>query len=152
MIPQLLYDREGQPVTDWETWARLKADFDYVYVAQTMLRDHEQHAYRVSTVWIGDDMNFGVPGLPPAIFETALFDVHTLVEVLERYPTEQMARMGHEESVEYVRHSMMSDPVVVATEVRWSEPWPLLDGEARCDGCGDPSGLCGSSCNHHATE
>lgn len=106
------YDRDGQPITMREHVA-LREHREYVVVEQT-----EVGPYWVSTVWLGLDHNFmRLPGVPhvPIIFETMVFSMEvsyakaretawgSLPEYTfhesheqERYPTEELAREGHE--------------------------------------------------------
>jgi hypothetical protein len=92
------WDRLGVPISLRE-WADLMEDNEYRRIAQTMVSAR----YLVSTVWLGLNSDFLGP---PMIFETMVFDTaanepYSGVEQ-ERYPTEAMARDGHERTVQLV--------------------------------------------------
>jgi hypothetical protein len=90
------FDRQGNPIT-LEEFVRLFADESYSRVAATLVG-----TALVSTVWLGVDHNFYDDG-PPLIFETMVFDASHpswSEEYVDRYPTEESARAGHERVVE----------------------------------------------------
>lgn len=97
----LYYDRDGNPM-DTDAWARRCIDMDYKRVAETQVGP-----YWISTVWLGIDHSFGSG--PPVIFETMVFATSEDMESLgpdldmERYCTEEQARVGHEAMVLLVR-------------------------------------------------
>jgi hypothetical protein len=101
-----VYDRHGRLI-DLATWEQKLADQEYRFVAQHWVR-----GWKVSTIWLGMDYNFGGGG-PPLIFETMIFapaDVTVgrenalpapadLDQYQERYPTEEAARAGHDRAL-----------------------------------------------------
>jgi hypothetical protein len=90
------YDRAGDPITR-ERWSVLTRDDSYRRVDMTTLKFGET-LVMVSTVWLGIDHSFGVPGMPISIFETMVFDGPRDGDQY-RYATEDEARAGHAEVV-----------------------------------------------------
>lgn len=89
------YDRQGNPIP-LERFLELFADERYQRVEATLVG-----TALVSTVWLGVDYQFGDG--PPLIFETMVFDAthpNWSEEYVDRYPTEESARAGHERVVE----------------------------------------------------
>ena len=84
----LFYDREGKPLQLLE-WARMFETID-----RTVMRTTERR-FMLSTVWLGNDMNWSPQG-PPLIFESCVFFPDGSSEVLDRYPTEADALDGHQ--------------------------------------------------------
>lgn len=62
------YRRDGTPIREMLTWARLFDNPEYSRVAETILED----GTRISTIWLGLDHNWFDQG-PPIIFETVVF-------------------------------------------------------------------------------
>ena len=107
------YRRDGTPIEDVLTWARLFENIAYKRVAETFLDD----GTRISTIWIGLDHSFvEIYGddRPPLIFESMVFSPETKKSELvlsgevhefhedwdcERYSTEAEAIMGHDRLV-----------------------------------------------------
>lgn len=101
------YDRTGKRIGLLE-WARLHEDIEYKRVALT-----DVGHYRVSTVWLGINHNFGQG--PPIIFETMIFDTSKqTVSIItgesypedvgqDRYSTEVAALAGHDQAVAWCR-------------------------------------------------
>lgn len=91
------YDKEGRPI-DLATADRLLCDHTYVRVSLTSITsstDPTVH-WRVSTVWLGTDHQWGDG--PPLLFETMVFDGDTPADrLMERWSTEREARRGHAE-------------------------------------------------------
>lgn len=93
--PVHCYDREGNPTT-LGVWAMLQGYHpEYKIVEQTQDGD-----VLVSTVWLGLDHSFPLPGHPriPIIFETMIFG-GSEDGFQERYATEEQARKGHRNAV-----------------------------------------------------
>jgi hypothetical protein len=88
------YDRQGNPITR-DRYIELFEDRTYKRVEFTDLGD-----YRVSTVWLGLNHNFGDG--EPLIFETMVFhkDKGWEDQDMDRYPTEAEALEGHRQMVE----------------------------------------------------
>lgn len=82
----LYYDRSGRPISldEWTRNFRLNRS-----VAQT----HLGRLGYVSTVFLG--LNHAWDDGPPLLFETLVFG-GPLDETMERYTTEEQARIGHE--------------------------------------------------------
>jgi len=89
----ILKDREAVPA-DLMTWATWFETADRA-VAKTQVGD-----FRVSTVFLGIDHNFGDG--PPLIFETMVFDRDGGDVWMERWSTWAQAELGHMEAVERV--------------------------------------------------
>lgn len=83
--PSLYYDRAGQPIGLGD-WTHLHEP-GYQRVAETQVNESW-----VSTVWIGQDMGFGMG--PPIIFETMIFG-GPLGDYQHRYHDEADALVGH---------------------------------------------------------
>lgn len=68
--------------------------------------------YVISTVDLGVNHQF-IEGLPPLWYETMIFDVENIGEenslswYQERYTTEEEARKGHQEAIEFVKKFLM---------------------------------------------
>lgn len=100
--PLLHYDRDGQPIS-FERWAELFELHD------RHIGDDYIGTYRVSTVWIGLDHNFGMTG-PPLIFESMVFAAGTAYDMdCRRYATEADAQAGHDELVLLLRATVQDD-------------------------------------------
>lgn len=83
---------EGQTVavddlTQWAQWYELAARTGLLRIAETLVGE-----YRVSTVFLGLDHNFG--GGPPLLFETMTFALGESGEQW-RYTTQEQALAGH---------------------------------------------------------
>jgi hypothetical protein len=129
-----VYDRHGRPI-DTATWEQKLADEEYRFVAQHWVR-----GWKVSTVWLGLDHNFGGGG-PPLIFETMIFapaDVTVgrdnavrralpvpadLDQYQERYPTEAAAQAGHDRALAAVVAQLGDD---ASADIAG----PLVDGSS----------------------
>lgn len=91
----LFYNKKGERLESLE-WAKIFEDRDYKKINYTEL----PNGFRVSTVWIGVDHNYGDGD--PLIFETMVFppDEGTMKSWrdldCERYSTEEEALAGHE--------------------------------------------------------
>lgn len=86
------YDKEGRPLPGPLEWAKLAEDLLYKRVDFTEVPP-DTH---VSTVWLGIDHSFGHG--PLLIFETMVFG-GPLDQEMDRYSTEEEARVGHEAMV-----------------------------------------------------
>ena len=118
----LWYDKEGNELTSVEEWAMLFTPL-YQLVRQTTIG-----SYFVSTVWLGIDHNFTRIG-PPIIFETMIFwrgegeETDHMDMWMDRYSTEEQARLGHEDALNMVREFYKSiNTVVNETEVAFTIP------------------------------
>lgn len=81
------YDRQGNPIS-FEEFIALDTE-KYRRVNLTFLDKH-----RISTVWVGLDMNCGVG--KKLIFETMVFPPNSWEDLFcRRYETEEEARIGH---------------------------------------------------------
>jgi hypothetical protein len=102
------YRRDGTPIRDLLTWAKLFENTVYRRVADTVLED----GTRISTVWLGLDHRFIATEGPPLIFETMVFSPETKkIEFAGRehefhedwdqecYSTEAEAIAGHDAMV-----------------------------------------------------
>jgi hypothetical protein len=90
------YDRDGSPI-GLLAWTELFEDRSYQRVAEDVVGP-----YRVSTVWLGADHNFGGVGAP-LIFETMVFGEGEADEETHRWCTEAEAVAGHEQVVAGLR-------------------------------------------------
>ena len=90
------YDRQGNPITDTLTWAKMFEDMSYKRIAETTLPDGKW----VSTVWLGLNHNYDAG--PPLIFESMVFSSKDEMRELDReqYSTEEEAKKGHRKLVE----------------------------------------------------
>lgn len=107
----LYFDRQDQPCTQ-ERWMELWTDLTSRAVGRTRVGD-----VVVSTVWLGLNHAAGLPGLPPLLYETMVFDarVHdedgeepdygTPLETM-RYSTGPDAIAGHERTVDEWRQRL----------------------------------------------
>src|SRR6266576_2007094 len=95
--PPLYYHRDGTPykgMTDQDAtlaWAK-----DFSRMDRVVKRTNISGEIRVITEWIGLAMN--VAGSPPLIFQTTVFG-GPLNEEMDRYPSEEEARAGHDRMV-----------------------------------------------------
>lgn len=100
---QLWFDREGQPI-DAETANSRLGDEAYWRVGLTVIRSRTapEIEYRVSTVWLGVNHEFGDG--PPVLFETMVFGAGDdwAERYMQRYSTEAEAQAGHAETVQLV--------------------------------------------------
>ena len=88
------YDRQGQKISLEDANAKM-GDYYYKVLEKTELPDGR----RVSTVWLGLDMRYDEG--PPLIFETMVFPKDSQEDLdMERYETEEGARIGHRLMVE----------------------------------------------------
>lgn len=87
------YDKQGNVITMDEA-APLLNDLTYKRVGYGVVGP-----FRVSTVWLGLNHSFSSDS-PPLIFETMVFRRSSYSDVYcARYPTEALARKGHDEVV-----------------------------------------------------
>ncbi len=94
----LHYDREGRPIT-MRQWVQEYMALDggnTVAMDVVKYRDKEVH---ISTVWTGLDHSFG-SAARPLIFETSVLG-GPLGDKSARYATEEQARVGHQEILDY---------------------------------------------------
>ena len=127
MNSQLWYDREGQPINSEQANALL-GDMAYKRVALTEIASASdpEVSFRVSTVWLGVDHNWG--GGQPILFETMVFGGGEEQDQSQwRWHTEAEARTGHAEIVASVAATVPDERVEdVADEppnvTRISEP------------------------------
>lgn len=96
------YDRRGRPITMARA-NELLGQPEYVQVAQ-----HEEHGYRVSTVWLGLN-RANSDDAPPILFETMIFGPSP-VDYCKRYATEPGARAGHTTAIQYLRAHVLDQP------------------------------------------
>jgi len=95
------WDKYGVEIDMW-SWAELFEDFDYRVVGDTQIG-----AYRVSTVWMGNDMSFRLTAYP-LIFETMVFAGGTPHDMdSRRYRTLAEAEAGHAEFVTLLRATVV---------------------------------------------
>lgn len=84
----------------------LREDFDFEnrFHLVDIIKD-----YRVSTVDIGIDMSFGIG--EPIYYETMIFDdtIGGSTGYMERYSTEEQARIGHQEAIQYVKEIYLKE-------------------------------------------
>jgi hypothetical protein len=104
----MYYDRQGKTLC-LMCWAKRREDRPdyprgYMRVAETILGLGSEDEVRISTVWIGMDMNYARIG-PPIIFETMIFG-GALDENMWRYATEDEAVEGHRVAVALVRAAL----------------------------------------------
>lgn len=94
------YDRQGNPLSA-EQVGKLLANRQYKRIGLTV-----EDGYRVSTVWLGLNHQFGDG--PPLIFETMIFGPDSWAdEYCERYATEDAARAGHDRAVAILRTEIL---------------------------------------------
>lgn len=95
--PGLWFDKNGEPLTDYNDIEAKFRDRDYGRVGDETIR-----GCRVSTVWLGLSQPwYGTKPALPLIFETMVFGGELDGE-MERYPTLQEAKDGHVKWVERV--------------------------------------------------
>jgi hypothetical protein len=100
----MYYDFNGNPLTMWE-WAALWEDDAGRIIEQTTIGE-----VRVSTVWMGLDMNYMHIG-PPHIFETMVFGPHPLDHMQWRWATVDQAIKAHVLIVDRIRSEIDLLPV-----------------------------------------
>lgn len=83
------YDKDGKPMELME-WAKKFKDLKYRIIAQDKV-----NGYRISTVWMGLDHQFG--NGPPLIFETMAFQEDEKYQ--DRYTTLEEALQGHQKAI-----------------------------------------------------
>jgi hypothetical protein len=87
------YDMDGEPYANCEDWAK-----DFNDITKRRVAQHEVAGYRVSTVLLGLDHNFGSG--PPLIFESMIFPPTSCDwDWTDRYATKEQAAEGHEQLV-----------------------------------------------------
>lgn len=90
----LYWDRDGQPINDTLSWAKLFEDWDY-----RIVEDFQVDDVRVVTVWTGIDSEDPFDTDEPNIFSTAVFQMNgtEIGEMLdeEHWPTLAKAQEGH---------------------------------------------------------
>lgn len=88
------YDKQGRPISTRQ-WTEYFADYEgYRQIGDTYIGP-----WRISTVWMGNDMSFW--GKTPIIFETMVFGEPFHLDG-HRYATEMEAGAGHAEFVDRV--------------------------------------------------
>ena len=105
------YDRAGNPI-DALTANNLLGDRKYARVAFTRITSASDPSveYRVSTVWLGLDHNWG--GGEPLLFETMSFGGgEQQGDSQWRWSTEDAARAGHAEIVAVVAATVTDEQV-----------------------------------------
>lgn len=105
------YDEDGNPIGMWEWVVKIEASdmTGYSRVAETFIEGY----VRVSTVWLGLNMNFSGIG-PPLIFETMIFGLYDLSvggegadgEYQWRWATKEAALAGHDQAVAMAREAV----------------------------------------------
>jgi hypothetical protein len=107
------YDRDGDKLSS-EEWVSLYEDVDYRCIRSSNIGT----TYRVSTLWLGIDHNVVQTGAP-LIFATFLLARPTPLQAphwsraeayTTRYPTERLAREGHDAMVRMVCATQRVDP------------------------------------------
>ena len=93
MCNNYILDENGNPkletdVMAWATWFE---------TANRVIKETKVDESEVSTVFLGLDYNFADKGLP-LLYETMVFGGRLNGEC-NRYPTQEMAEIGHEEMV-----------------------------------------------------
>lgn len=119
MIPW--YDRQGHPITADQA-NTLLGDPAYKRVALTDITSSSDSSvnYRISTVWLGADHNWG--GGQPILFETMVFGGgEQQDQTMWRWHTEDEARAGHTEIVASVAATVPEENV---TDL---DDWPKAD-------------------------
>ena len=112
MSPPLFFDKQGRPLPDVLTWAKLLEDPEYQVVAYDEVLGPTGQM-RVSTIWLGLPQNLsGLEGYgPPIIFETAIFESpRKLISIWARYATEQAAQDGHKLAVQAIADGIFTPP------------------------------------------
>lgn len=122
---QIWYDRQGQPLS-MEQANTLLGDMHYKRVALTDITSASDPGidYRISTVWLGLDHNFG--GGAPILFETMVFGFDGADNYMQRYSTEEEARAGHAETLTVVAATVPDEQITELDD--W--PKPEASGEA----------------------
>lgn len=100
------FDRQGRPIDMFQAAELLIADDNYKRVVEDLFV-FEGEPVRVSTVWLG--LNHNWSGGPPLIFETMVFGGAHDSETW-RYATEEQAKEGHVEVIEFLRVAYGSAP------------------------------------------
>lgn len=103
LFPGLYFDRQGRGIS-FKYYCMLSRLFNYYRVDKAYV-----HGCMVSTVWLGLNHNFW--GGQPLIFETMVFNHDhrrrhrpwSPEGWMDRYPTEELARIGHERVVNRLR-------------------------------------------------
>lgn len=91
------YDREGKPLELLE-WATRYENVKYRRVIETKL----DHHLRVSTIWVGYDINYPDRRATPLIYETMIFG-GSEDKYCQRWATEAAALAGHDQLVAWAR-------------------------------------------------
>lgn len=100
----MFFDINANPIC-MPCWASLFDMYEYRKIGSTRLGDGDL-AVDVSTVWLGNDMNFSGVG-PPIIFETMIFsDNRDDLNYCEWYATYEDALAGHELAVQWARENL----------------------------------------------
>jgi hypothetical protein len=86
---------------DLLTWAR---QFES---ENRQVADDEINGYRVSTVWLGTDHNYGAGH--PLVFETMIFNPAGKDNYLVRYTTWDQAVAGHQKAIDWVKNGCKED-------------------------------------------
>jgi hypothetical protein len=96
------YDYDGQPITMLEWSVLFEGRRSNPDLVRWKVGDYSIGAYRVSTVWLGLDHNFGPLGGVPLIFET--WAQGPDLDEMDRYPSKEAAQRGHAHWIEHVNH------------------------------------------------
>lgn len=99
------FRRDGTPYANVIEWAMDFEKTEDRIIGRTEL----PNGLVVSTVWLGINYNFTDSG-PPIIFETMVFGLPTS-EYVERYATEEEARVGHKLAVAKFQNWKTGDAV-----------------------------------------
>lgn len=95
----MYFGLHGEPITLME-WSALLHDLDRRRIGHDVIEGVE-----VSTVWLGIDHGWGLG--PKLLFETMTFaHVDELAGWCRRYPTRELAELGHEQVCEEVRQAV----------------------------------------------
>lgn len=102
----ILENGQAVPCTDVHKWAA------WYETAERHVGDDEIDGYRVSTVFLGLDHNWG--GGAPLLYETMIFcddanDVYSLHNWCERYSTWDQAAAWHKKVLDAVRSGRVGD-------------------------------------------
>lgn len=106
----ILENGQAVPCTDIHKWAA------WYETAERHVGDDEIDGYRVSTVFLGLDHNFG--GGAPLLYETMIFCEGPLNNWAARYSTWSQAEAGHQKVLDAIRYGRVGDLLTDAERIR----------------------------------
>ena len=101
-LSNYILDENNQPIQEpdimkWGSWFKVSND------RRRVGKDEVDNKYRVSTVFLGLDHNFGDGG-PPVLWETMIFPMDDWGDLYcDRYSSHEAAVEGHKKAVELAK-------------------------------------------------